>query len=331
MRGARRRFLALTAGAAGVAALTLALVALEDRPANAQVPKTIRIVVPFPAGGSADVIARVFGDQISKAGGPTLVIENRPGAGASIGYEVLARAAPDAGTIGIISNSLVINPSLRKVNYDPLADFAPVCNLVTSPQVIVVNSASPYRTLGELMAAARARPGELTFASLGPATTQHIGVAQLLHLAKADFTYVPYPGGAPATTALLGEHVAALLENYSEAVEHLKAGKFRALAVTTAKRLVPLPDVPTVAEQGFPGYAVEAFFGIAAPARTPAASVGQLAGWFKGALGVDEVKAKLQTLELYPAGACEADFSAQIRAADADYRKIISDAKITAE
>jgi tripartite-type tricarboxylate transporter receptor subunit TctC len=277
-------------------------------------------------------LARIFADQIGKAGGPAMVVENRPGAGASIGYEVVAHAVADGSTVGMISNSFVINPSLRKVNYDPQADFAPVCNLVTSPQVIVVNSASPYHTLSELIAAAHAKPGELTLASLGPATTQHIGVEQLKRLAQADFTYIPYSGGAPAITALLGGHVTAVLQNYSEAVEHLQAGTLRALAVTTAKRLEPLPDVQTVAEAGYPALELAvAWFGIAVPAKTPAATVGQLSSLFSAALAAPEVKTKLQTLQLYPAGTCGADFAAQIRAADASYRKIITDAHISAE
>ena len=315
--------------AVAVAALVLGLAAPD---AGAQATRTIKIVVPFPAGGSADTLARIFADQIGKAGGPSMVVENRPGAGASIGYEVVAHAVADGSTVGMISNSFVINPSLRKVNYDPQADFAPVCNLVTSPQVIVVNSASPYHTLAELIAAAHAKPGELTLASLGPATTQHIGVEQLKRLAQADFTYIPYSGGAPAITALLGGHVTAVLQNYSEAVEHLQAGTLRALAVTTAKRLEPLPDVQTVAEAGYPALELAvAWFGIAVPAKTPAATVSQLSGLFSAALAAPEVKAKLQTLQLYPAGACGADFAAQIHAADASYRKIITDAHISTE
>ena len=274
--------------------LTMAVAALvwawATPDAGAQTTRTIRIVVPFPAGGSADTLARIFADQIGKAGGPAMVVENRPGAGASIGYEVVAHAVADGSTVGMISNSFVINPSLRKVNYDPQADFAPVCNLVTSPQVIVVNSASPYHTLSELIAAAHAKPGELTLASLGPATTQHIGVEQLKRLAQADFTYIPYSGGAPAITALLGGHVTAVLQNYSEAVEHLQAGTLRALAVTTAKRLEPLPDVQTVAEAGYPALELAvAWFGIAVPAKTPAATVGQLSSLFSAALAAPEL------------------------------------------
>jgi hypothetical protein len=209
----------------------------------AQAPRTIRIVVPFPPGGSADILARLLGEQINKSQGPTVLIENRPGAGASIAYEFVARAPPDGNTLVINANSIVINPLLRKVGYDPLTSFEPICYLVSSPQVIVVNSASPYRTLADFVAAAHAEPGELTVATVGPATTQHIGFEQFKRLANLNVTYVPYSGGAPAITALLGEHVSGVLGNYSEAVEQLNAGKLRALAATSRTRIASLPDV----------------------------------------------------------------------------------------
>src|SRR5262245_47497064 len=192
--------------------------------------RTIRIVVPFPAGGSADILARLLGEHISKTFGPSVVIENRPGGGASIAYEAVARAAPDGNTLVINGNSIVINPHLRKVNYDPITSFEPICYLLSSPQVVVVNVSSPYKTLPAFVAGTKAMAGTLVFATVGPATTQHIGFEQLRQLTKMDVTYVPYPGGAPAMTALLGGHVNAVLANYSEAVEQLHAGKVRALA-----------------------------------------------------------------------------------------------------
>jgi tripartite-type tricarboxylate transporter receptor subunit TctC len=311
--------------------VAIAVVASGAQVVQAQVPKTVKIIVPFPAGGTADILARVLGEQIGKASGPSMVIENRPGAGASIGYEVIARAAPDGSTVGIISNSFVINPLVRKVGYDPFVDFVPICHLVDSPQVIVVNTASPYLTLGDLIGAAHAKPGELTFAALGPAATQHIAVEQLKLMAKADFTYVPYPGGAPATTALLGGHVTALLENYSEAIEQMKAGKLRALAVTTPARMDSLPNVPTVAESGYPGYAAEAWFGVAAPVKTAKDVIDRLAAAFAESLKAPEVKAKLLDIEMIPAGNCGATFAAQIRSSHDGYKEIIRDAHISAE
>ena len=223
----------------GAALIAVALLTGAD--AWAQTSRTIRIVVPFPAGGSADILARLLSEHISKAEGPTVVIENRPSGGASIAYEAVARAAPDGNTLVINANSIAINPHLRKVNYDPLTSYEPSCYLLSSPQVIVVNSESPYRTLVEFIAAAHAKPGQLTFATVGPAITQHIGFEQFKRIANINVIYVPYPGGAPAMTAVLGGHVQAVLANYSEVQEQLQAGKVRALASTSQTRIAPLP------------------------------------------------------------------------------------------
>jgi tripartite-type tricarboxylate transporter receptor subunit TctC len=318
-----------------LAFLSLAVVsvlAVDNVPAVAQqAARTIRIVVPFPAGGSADILARLLGEQINKANGPTVVIENRPGGGASIAYEAVARAAPDGNTLVINGNSIVINPNLRKVNYDPITSFEPICYLVSSPNLIVVNSDSPYRTLNDYIAAARAKPGELAFAAVGPATTQHIGFEQFKRLANINVTYVPYTGGAPAITALLGGHVSAALQNYSEAVEQLNAGKLRALASLTRARIPPLPNVPTAAELGLKDYEVEVWFGVLAPAKTPKDVTAQLATWFKAAMQAPDVKQKLNNLGLYPVGTCLDDFAAHIRKQFDDYGRIIREANIKAE
>jgi len=318
-----RRSLLLAVSAVGLLSL--------DHGAWSQGARTIKIVVPFPAGGSADILARVVGEQVGRTQGVTVVIENRPGGGASIAYETVARAAPDANTLVINGNSLVINPHLRKVNYDPLTSFEPVCYLVSSPQVYVVTPDSPYRTLNDFIAAARAKPGELTLASVGPATTQHIGFEQLKHLAKINVTYVPYGGGAPAMNALLGGHVTAVFGNYSEAVEHIKAGKLRVLASASRTRIEPLPDVPTVAELGFKDYEAEVWFGILAPAKTAKDATAQLAAWFTAAMQVPEVKPKLVNLGLYPVGMCNAEFGAHIQKQFDEYGRIIREANIKAE
>ncbi len=312
-------------------AVLLGLLAVLSSGRSAQAQRTIHLVAPFPPGGSVDILSRVLGEEINRAQGPTVLIENRPGAGASIAYDAVARAAPDGNTLVIIANSLVINPLLRKVTYDPLGSFEPICYLVSSPQVIVVNGVSPWRTLGEFIDAAHAKPGELTFATVGPATTQHIGFEQLRRVARLDVTYVPYSGGAPAITALLGGHVHAVLGNYSEAVEQLNAGKLRALAATTRTRIPPLPDVPTVAESGYKDYEAEVWFGVAAPAKTPKETVTELAGWFTAALQSPMVRSKLVNIGLYPVGTCGADFAEHIRKQTIEYGRIIRDANLKAE
>jgi tripartite-type tricarboxylate transporter receptor subunit TctC len=309
------------------ACIAMSLFALAGHDAWSQA-RTIRIVVPFPAGGSADTLARLLGEHIAKTQGPSVVIENRPGGGASIAYEAVARAAPDGNTLVINGNSIVINPHLRKVNYDPLTSFEPVCYLLSSPQVIVVNASSPYKTLAEFVAGTKAQAGTLVFATVGPATTQHIGFEQFRQLSKIDVTYVPYPGGAPAMTALLGGHVQAVLTNYSEAVELLQAGKVRALASGSLKRIPPLPDVPTVDELGYKGYNVEVWFGVLAPAKTPKSSTTQLASWFQAALKAPELTPPLLKLGLYPVGTCLDDFAAHIRSQYEEYGRVIRESGI---
>ncbi|MGA7069237.1 MAG: tripartite tricarboxylate transporter substrate binding protein, partial [Pseudolabrys sp.] len=209
--------------------------------------------------------------------------------------------------------------------------YEPICYLLSSPQVIVVNSDAPYRTLAEFITDARAKPGQLTFATVGPATTQHIGVEQFKRVANINVIYVPYPGGAPAMTALLGGHVNAVLANYSEVQEQLQAGKVRALASTSQTRIAPLPDVPSVAELGYKNYNVEVWFGVLAPAKTPKDTVAQLANWFSAAINAPEVTPRLLKLGLYPVGTCLDDFAAHIRSKYDEYGRIIREANIKGE
>jgi len=319
--------------AAGAVALTISaiLTALLSQAAWSQTNRTIKIIVPFPAGGLADILARLLGERISKAQGPTVLIDNRPGAGASIGYDAAARAAPDGNTLVIAANSIVINPLLKKASYDPLTSYEAICYLVSSPLLFVVNSASPYRTLSDLIAAARAKPGELTLASTGPATTQHIGFEQFKRVARVDITYLPYAGGPPVVNALLGAHVTAVLANYSDVVEYLKAGQLRALATASRARIAPLPELPTVAESGYEGYELDVWVGVLAPAKTPKDATSQLVRWFTAAMKAPEVEPKVVALGLYPVELCGADFSAHIKKQFEDYGRVIRDANIKGE
>jgi tripartite-type tricarboxylate transporter receptor subunit TctC len=246
MKLPRRRFLYL---AAGVAAAFSGIL-FSGLGAWAQTARTIKLIVPSPPGGSSDVLARLLAEQISRAKGPAIVIENRPGAGTLIGTEAVARAAPDGGTILLAQTPFIINPLLRKVNYDPLTSFEPICNLVNEYTVIVVNGTSPYHTLGDLIGAARAKPSELTGASL-PASVSQFVFDTLKRAANVDMTHVPFPGQAPAINALLGGHVTFIVSPYSGVSEQLKAGRLRALAIPSQTRIEALPDVPTIAESGF--------------------------------------------------------------------------------
>ena len=230
-----------------------------------------------------------------------------------IGDEAVSRAAPDGNTLLMMGPDMLIPPHLRKLNFDLLTGFEPICYLVSAPTVIAVNSASPYRTLADLLNAARARPGDLSMASVGPASAFQIAFEMLKRAAKVDMTFLPYPGVAPAINALLGEHVTSVLSSYSTASEQLKAGKLRALATPARTRIEPLPEVPTVAESGYKDYELDYWFGVVAPAKTPNEKVSQLAGWFTAALQAPEFRAKLAPLGLLPVGMCGADFAALLR------------------
>jgi tripartite-type tricarboxylate transporter receptor subunit TctC len=311
-----------------VAVIALALMATAAWP---QSSRTIKIILPFAPGGPAYNAIRILGQQISVSGGPTIVVEPHPGAGTAIGTELVSTSTPDGNTLGIISNSFVLLPQTRKVNYDPLTDFAPICDLVDFPPLIVVNSESPYHTLDDLIAAARAQPGILTLASIGPATVSHLTIERLKLRAKADIIFVPYPGYSPGIEALLGSHVTAALADYSSLVEHIKAGKLRALATTMPARIEQLPDVPTVAESGYKDFVAEFFVGLIAPAKTPKDTVAQIADMFTAAMQPPDIKAKLAALGLFPNGTCGADFAAILRKDYEEYGRVIREANIKME
>jgi len=255
------------------------------------------------------------------------VVENRPGAGTIIGTEAAARAAPDGNTLLLTASGVIITPHLRKVNYDPLAGFAPICRLTSTPLVLVVNGASPYRTLAEFLDAARARPGTLTVAGV-PATISQIAFEMLKRDAKVDLAFVPYPGGAPAVNALLGEHVTAFLLPYAGLSEQIKAGQLRALASASRSRTSVLPDLPTFAESGYPDYDVDFWNGVFAPANTPEPTLSQLAGWFAAAMRAPSVESNLVAQGFYPTVLCGAEFTTLLRKQHHDFGRVIRAANI---
>jgi tripartite-type tricarboxylate transporter receptor subunit TctC len=274
--------------------------------AQAQSSRTIKLVVPYPPAGTADIVARLLAEQIGRAGGPAIVIENRPGGGTAIASEAVSRAAPDGNTLLMISSEFVITPHLRKPNYDPLTSFEPICQLVNSPTVIVVNADSPYRTLADLLDAARAKPGELTMASTG---VFQVAIEQLKRAAKANLIYLPYAGNAAASNALLGNHIASLFAVYPTVAELVKSGKLRAIAAASRKRIAALPEVPTVIESGYSDYEVESWSGLLAPAKTPTKDISQIASFFTAALEAPEIRTKLAVQDSYAVGVCGAEFA----------------------
>jgi tripartite-type tricarboxylate transporter receptor subunit TctC len=296
--------------------------------AHAQSSRTVKLIVPSTPGGGADVLARLLADQVGKAQGQTIVVENRPGAGNTIGTEAVSRAAPDGNTLLITTPEFVINPHLRKLSYDPLTSFAPICYLARSPQLIVVNPATPYKTFTELLDGARARPGELTIASAGPASSPHVGIERIKHEGRVDFTYVPYQGSGPALNALLGQHVTAAMASYPNVTGQIRSGQLRAVATASQSRVVDLPDVPTVQESGFKDFDLDIWFGVVAPAGTPQDALTQLTAWFKAALQDPEILSKLKAQGLFAVGACGVDYAAFTRKQYDEYGRGIRDANI---
>jgi tripartite-type tricarboxylate transporter receptor subunit TctC len=312
----------LLRGAIGLAAVLSSVLSV-----GAAENGVIKVVLPVPTGGAGDIIARLLTDQVGRLNNRKFVIETRPGAGTMIGTEAVARSPADGNTLLINAPFLLIGPHLQKLKFDPLTSLEPVCYLVSSPGVLAVNATSPYRTFADLVQAVRAQPGQMTFASAGPGTTHHIGFAKLKRDSGLDFIYVPFSGGGPAINALLGSHVTAVLAEYAPLSEHLKAGTLRPIAVTSTARVPSLPDVPTIGES-YPGFEVDFWWGLFAPAHMPEGSVSQLAQWFTAAMQQPELKAKLTELGFFPAGVCGQDFAALLRKQYEDYGRVIRGANI---
>jgi tripartite-type tricarboxylate transporter receptor subunit TctC len=307
----------------------LALTAPGSRPAAAA-GEPIKLIVPVPPGGAADILARTLAAQLT-AGGTSVIVESRPGAGTAIGTDAVARAAPDGHTLLLNAPYILINPQLRKLNYDPLTSFEPVCYLVSSPGLFVVNSASPYKTLHDFVEAARKSPQDVAIGSVGPGTAQQIGIEMLKQAAGVGMTYVPYPGGAPAINDLLGNHITAVFAEYAPLAGHLKAGTFRALATSAKSRIAQLPDVPTVAEAGYANYAVDFWWGLFAPAKTPRDKLERLSGQFTAALNEPDVRKKLASVGFSPVGLCGSGFSELLRKEYAAYGRVIRETNLKAE
>lgn len=321
---------ALQIGLAAATTFTFA-VFITFAEALSQVSKSITIVVPFAAGGPQDTVARLVAEQISKSRGQSLLIENRPGASSTIGTEAVARAAADGNTLLVNGVPFLQTPYLRKVSYDPLTNFEPICILARFPIILLVNEAAPYRTFSDFLTAARAKPGELALASFGPLTAEQIAVELLKRRANINMTFVPYPGYAPAVSGLLGGHVTSAIADYSASAQHLVAGKLRALATLSPARIQPLPGVPTMAELGYPGIELDLWSGLFAPANTPKDVLSRLTDWFTAAVQTPELSTKLISQGFYPVGVCGADFKALTQRQYEDYGRVIREIDLKPE
>jgi tripartite-type tricarboxylate transporter receptor subunit TctC len=239
--------------------------------------RPLRMIVPFPPGGSVDVVARIAGQKMTEIAGQSIVVDNRGGASGNIGSELAARAPADGYTIMMTTIPLVVNPSLfSKVPYDVVRDFAPISLIAAAPFVLAVHPSLPAKSVKELVALARARPGQLNYASAGSGTNLHIAAELFKNLSGTNIVHVPYKGGGPALSALLGGEAQLSFLGVVAVVPHVKSGKMRALALTAAKRSAVLPDLPTIAESGVAGYEFASWYGVLAPAGTPAPRITKL-------------------------------------------------------
>jgi tripartite-type tricarboxylate transporter receptor subunit TctC len=292
--------------------------------------KPITYVVPFPAGGTTDVLARLIGQKLGPALGTTIVVENKPGAGGNVGSEFVARAAPDGYTIlgGTIS-SHSINVSLYpKLPYDPVTSFQPITLIGTNPNILVVPASSPYKSVQDVTAALKAKPGSLSYASAGNGTSQHLSAELYKFMAGIDMVHIPYKGSGPAIQDVIGGQVPMMFDTSVVAGPHIEGGRLRALAVTSGKRANAFPNVPTMAESGVTGYDVVSWQAIFAPAGTPKPIVDRLHAELAKILQDPEVRDRLAKLGLDPSGMTPAELAAFQKAEIEKWAKVIKAANI---
>lgn len=314
-------------------ALCAAVTAATHLDATAQTfpAKPLRIIVPFAPGGGADVLSRALGEHLGKAFGHSVVIDNRPGAGAVIGYELGAKAPPDGHTLTVVFPSFVVNPSVRRVQYDPLREFRPVTHAVSLPMAVMVHPSLPARNMKEFIALARAKPGVISYGTPGVGTIQHVLGELMKQTLAIDLTHVPYSGGAPAMTALVGGHIITVIGNVLEVAPFAKAGKVRPIVVTTDARAEALPDVPTMKEAGYPQLEATNWAGYVVPAASPPAAVTRLNAELVRILRMPEVQERFKAQGMTVAASTPERFGALLESESARYAKVVKAASIKAE
>jgi tripartite-type tricarboxylate transporter receptor subunit TctC len=294
--------------------------------------KTVRIIVPFAPGGTSDFVARIFAQALTKELRQPFVIDNRGGAGGTIGAGLAAKAPADGYTLLLYNIAMAFGPALYSpLAYDPVNDFAPVSSLASAPSALLVNPSLPTRTLKEFLALARARPGELHYGTGGVGSSGHLAVELLQSLARVKFTHVPYKGGGPAMSATISGEVAFLIETAGPVVAQIRSGRLRVLGVTGAERLAMLSDVPTIAEAGLKGYAYTTWYALWAPAKTPAAIVTRLNQALQITSTHAETRTALQSSGVEPEPSTPAQLDERVRSELAKWNKVIRDAGIKAQ
>ncbi|MFL5106482.1 MAG: tripartite tricarboxylate transporter substrate binding protein [Xanthobacteraceae bacterium] len=303
---------------------------LAAAPASAQVYPTrqIELVVPFVAGGTTDNIARMLAQRFSDSWQQTVIVTNRPGGGATIGTHAVAKAAPDGHTLLVTTIAFATTPALQKLPYDAAKDFAPVTELAGIPLVLVVHASVPATTLREFIALAKAEPGRLDYVSSGAGTSTHLAAEMFNAAAGVKLVQVPFKGNAEGMNALLGGHVKVYFAQVPAVLQHVRAGTLRALAVTTEARLASLPDVPTIAELGFPGYEISSWQGMFAPAGTPKDVVAKISAEAVAMINTPEVRQRIAHEGADPVGSTPEQFTARVNAEIAKWGKVIREAGI---
>ncbi|MES2759402.1 MAG: tripartite tricarboxylate transporter substrate binding protein [Pseudomonadota bacterium] len=315
-----------------IAAAFAALAVGGNAMAQAWPAKTLTIVVPFATGGTTDVLARTVGQELSKTLGQPVIVENKPGAGATLGADYVAKARPDGYTllVGAVHHTIATSV-YKKLPYDFQRDLAPVTTLALVPNVLVVNPKVPARNVKELLALAKASPGKLTFGSNGNGTGQHLIGAQFNIAGGVDILHVPYKGSGPLTIDLLGGQIDMSFDTITPVLSHIKAGKLRPLAVTTIKRSSALPDVPTLDESGLKGFDLGTWFGVLAPAATPKDIVTRLNAEIVKIVQSPDFKKKMEDIGAIPIGNTPAEMASQIKFDTERFAKLVKEAKVTVE
>ena len=300
--------------------------------AQAWPSKPISLVVPFPAGGTTDVLARALADKLQQSLGQPVIVESKPGAGATLGADYVAKSKPDGHTllVGAVHHTIA-SSVYKKLPYDFQKDFLPITTIAMVPNVLVVNAANPAKTVADLVAQAKAQPGKLNYGSNGNGTAQHLIGTQFENVTGTDLVHIPYKGSGPMVTDLLGNQITMTFDTVTPVLPHIKGGKLRALAVTTAKRASALPDVPTLDEAGVKGIHIGTWFGVLAPAATPKEIVDRLNAEMVKAIHSPEFKKRMDEIGAEPVGDTEEQMAAQVKSETDKFAKLVRDAKVTIE
>lgn len=300
--------------------------------AQAWPSKPVSLVVPFPAGGTTDVLARALADKLQASLGQPVIVESKPGAGATLGADYVAKAKPDGYTllVGAVHHTIA-SSVYKRLPYDFQKDLAPVTTIALVPNVLVVNAGNPARTVAELVAQAKSQPGKLNYGSNGNGTAQHLIGTQFGNLTGTDIQHIPYKGSGPLVTDLLGNQVTMSFDTVTPVLQHIKSGKLRALAVTTARRASALPEVPTLEEAGVKGIQIGTWFGVLAPVATPKDIVARLNSEMVKVIQSPEFKKRMDEIGAEPVGNTAEQMAAQIKGETDKFAKLVKDAKVTIE